>query len=71
VIGGCAVLMISAVVIAKLTNVPLTEADLESLKNFQSTLSAESAKHGFNNSMAIVESGKHQVLITPDRIKQL
>ena len=70
-LGAFAVLVVGAIVVAKVTNVPLTDADMEALKNFQASLGAESAKHGFSNSMAIVEQGKHQILITPDKIKQL
>ncbi len=70
ILAGCA-LVTGAVVIAKMNNVPLTDADMESLKGFQSSLAAENAKHGFSNSMAIVEQGKHQVLVTADKIKQL
>ena len=70
-LGGFALLVVGAVIVAKVTNVPLTDGDMEALKNFQSSLGAETTKHGFSNSMAIVEQGKHQVLITADKIKQL
>ncbi len=70
ILASCA-LVTGAVVIAKMNNVPLTDADMEGLKNFQSSLAAENAKYGFSNNMAIVEQGKHQVLVTADKIKQL
>jgi len=70
-IGTFGLLVIGTVIVSKITQVPLTDADMEALKNFQSSFSAETVKHGFSNSMAIVEQGKHQILITPDKIKQL
>jgi uncharacterized membrane protein len=70
-LGTFAALVVGAIVVAKVTHVPLNDADMEALKNFQSSLAENTAKHGFNNSMAIVEQGKHQVLVTADKIKEL
>jgi len=68
--GGLIVLVIGAVVLAKVFSVPLSEADVESLKGLQGSMVAESAKNGFSNSMAIVDLDHCQALVTPLKIQK-
>lgn len=71
VAGGLGILVVTGIILAKVFEVPLSEADVEALKGLQGSMVAETAKHGFSNSMALVETHGIQALVTPDKIQRL